>query len=93
MNADGMSYSEFTKATRKLTVFAQDPMAKINGKILTAQIVIPAEILDSEPTGFCVKVIDYDSTLDRFESGLKGVQGAGALENEHRETISEYQLR
>ena len=61
-----MAYSELSKATRKLTVLAQDPMVRINGKILTAQIEIPAEVLDPGPTGFRVKVIDYDSTLDRF---------------------------
>ena len=70
-----MGYSEHAKATRKLTVFAQDPKVKVNGKILTAQVVIPAEVLDPGPTGFRVKVIDYDSTLDRFIKPSSLVRG------------------
>jgi hypothetical protein len=70
-----MGYSEHPKVMRKLTVFAQDPMVKFNGKILTAQIDIPAELLDPGPTGFRVKVIDYDSTLDRFLKPSGRVRG------------------
>jgi hypothetical protein len=70
-----MGYSEHAKATRKLTVFAQDPKVRINGKILTAQVVIPSEVLDPGPSGFRVKVIDYDSTLDRFIKPTSQVLG------------------
>ncbi len=70
-----MGYSDNSMATRRLTVFAQDPTVRMNGKILTAQVVIPAEVLDPGPTGFRVKVIDYDSTLDRFIKPASSAQG------------------
>lgn len=54
--------------TRKLTVIAQDPAVKIRGKILTTEIEVPAEELAAGPTGYRVKVIDYDvSTNTLYE--------------------------
>jgi hypothetical protein len=52
--------------TARLTVIAQDPSVRVAGKILTAQIEIPAEKLEPGPTGYRVQVIDYDTTRDRF---------------------------
>lgn len=52
--------------TRQFTVIAQDPKVKVNGKILTAKLEVPAEVLDPGPTGYRVKVIDYDSSRDKF---------------------------
>lgn len=48
--------------TRKLTIIAQDPSIKVGGKILTAEVEVPAEELLNGPRGFRVNVIDYDAT-------------------------------
>lgn len=48
--------------TRKLTIVAQDPSVRIGGRILTAEIEIPAEELLPGPCGYRINVIDYDST-------------------------------
>lgn len=48
--------------TRKLTIVAQDPSIKKEGKIITAEIDIPAEDIAPGPTGYRVRVIDYDSS-------------------------------
>ena len=52
--------------TRNLTIIAQDPSVKVGGKILTAEVQVPAEELMEGPRGFRVNVIDYDaSTVTR----------------------------
>ncbi|GJL78052.1 MAG: hypothetical protein NPINA01_10410 [Nitrospinaceae bacterium] len=61
-----MSDRANSEATRRLTVIAQDPKVRVNGKILTAKVEIPAEGLDPGPTGYRIQVIDYDTTRDRF---------------------------
>ena len=48
--------------TRKLTIVAQDPLIRIGGRILTAEVEIPAEELLPGPCGYRINVIDYDST-------------------------------
>jgi hypothetical protein len=48
--------------TQKLTIIAQDPAVRRNGRILTAEIEIPAEEILAGPCGYRVNVIDYDST-------------------------------
>ena len=48
--------------TRKLTIVAQDPLVRIGGRILTAEVEIPAEELLPGPCGYRINVIDYDST-------------------------------
>ncbi len=67
--------------TRKLTIIAQDPSIKIRGKILTAEVEIPAEQLAPGPCGYRVNVIDYDSSTNTlyepakyptFGNGLSG---------------------
>jgi hypothetical protein len=50
--------------TRKLTIVAQDPSIKIGGRILTADVEIPAEELLPGPCGYRVNVIDYDTTAN-----------------------------
>ncbi|HEX8127889.1 MAG TPA: hypothetical protein VF527_02230 [Pyrinomonadaceae bacterium] len=50
------------RRTQELTIIAQDPSVKVNGKILTAQVSIPAEELAPGPRGYRVQVIDYDSS-------------------------------
>jgi hypothetical protein len=48
--------------TRLLTIVAQDPSVKVNGKILTTQVEIPAEEIAPGPRGYRVQVIDYDTS-------------------------------
>lgn len=52
--------------TMRRTVVAQDPSVRLAGKVLTAQIEIPAERLQAGPTGYRAQVIDFDTTRDRF---------------------------
>lgn len=49
--------------TRRLKIVAQDPSIKDkDGKILTANVEVPAEDLAPGPAGYRVQVIDYDSS-------------------------------
>jgi hypothetical protein len=48
--------------TRKLTIIAQDPSVRVGGKILTAEVEIPAEELLPGPRGYRVNVIDFDAS-------------------------------
>lgn len=48
--------------TRRLTIVAQDPSVKVNGKILTTQVEIPAEEIAPGPRGYRVQVVDYDTS-------------------------------
>lgn len=47
---------------RRVTIIAQDPSVRFNGKILRERIEIPNEELLPGPRGYRVQVIDYDST-------------------------------
>lgn len=47
---------------RPMTIIAQDPSVKKNGSILRAQVQVPYERLRPGPTGYRVKVIDYDAS-------------------------------
>ena len=50
---------------RRLKIVAQDPSIKSDdGKILTADIELPAEDFTFGPAGYRVHVIDYDSSTD-----------------------------
>lgn len=66
------------RSSRKLSIIAQDPSIKIDGKIVTASIDVPAEELLSGPKGYRVAVIDYDVTANALyqpadlPSGLTG---------------------
>lgn len=51
---------------RPLTIVAQDPGVRVNGKVLTTQILVPAEQLSDGPWGFRVQVVDYDATTRRY---------------------------
>lgn len=48
--------------TRKMTIVAQDPGIRANGRILTTQVDVPAEELARGPRGYRVHVIDYDAS-------------------------------
>ncbi|NTG04943.1 hypothetical protein G6L08_34590 [Agrobacterium rhizogenes] len=66
------------RSTRKLSIIAQDPSVKINGKIVRASIDVPAEELLPGPRGYRVVVVDYDVTANALytpadlPSGLDG---------------------
>ena len=61
-----MSSSVSKSPTRRLTVLAQDPGVRVRGKVLTAEVEVPAEYLRRGPAGHRVHVIDYDSSADRL---------------------------
>jgi hypothetical protein len=48
--------------TRKLTIVAQDPSVRVDKKILTTTIKVPAEEIAPGPRGYRVHVVDYDSS-------------------------------
>lgn len=50
--------------TRRLTIVAQDPSVRVNGKILTTQVSLPAEEIAPGPRGYRVQVVDYDTSSD-----------------------------
>ena len=53
--------------TRTLTVFAQDPsLLGPDGRILRAQVTIPAEQLDPGPRGYRIHCIDFDATTNTY---------------------------
>jgi hypothetical protein len=47
---------------RRLTIIAQDPSIRVDGRILTTQVEVPAEELAPGPRGYRVHVIDYDTS-------------------------------
>lgn len=52
--------------TRSMTVIAQDPSVRRAGRIVTAQVAVPAEELGPGPMGYRVQVVDYDATRRDF---------------------------
>lgn len=52
--------------TRKLTVIAKDPgLRTANGTMVFARVDVPAELLAPGPTGYRIKVVDYNATERR----------------------------
>jgi hypothetical protein len=49
-------------STRRAVIVAQDPSVQREGRIVTAEIDIPAELLEPGPLGYRVMVIDYDAS-------------------------------
>ncbi len=47
---------------RKLTILAQDPSVRIGGRLALAQVDVPHEEFSEGPTGYRVKVVDFDAT-------------------------------
>ena len=52
----------FATYPTRVIFIAQDPSVKVGGKILTAEVQVPAEELMEGPRGFRVNVIDYDAS-------------------------------
>jgi hypothetical protein len=53
-----------TANTRSFTILAQDPSVRLggpNGRLAFAKVDVPAEVLAPGPTGYRVKVVDYDA--------------------------------
>lgn len=68
------------RSTRKLTIIAQDPSVLRSRKgprrILRARVNVPDEVLSPGPTGYRVRVIDYDASNDKLYAPLtKGLDG------------------
>ena len=60
-----------TVNTQKLTILTQDPGVRIRGRLAVSQVDVPAELLDVGPTGYRVKVIDFDSGSNVLYKGPK----------------------
>ncbi len=56
--------------TRSLTIVAQDPSIRRNGRILTARVDVPAEELVAGPWGHRVQIIDYDASTATLYTSL-----------------------
>lgn len=52
--------------TQRLTILAQDPSVLLNGTLMLAQVDVPSESLAPGPTGYRVKVVDFDATSDKL---------------------------
>jgi hypothetical protein len=75
--------------TRKLTIVAQDPTIRMaNNKILTAEVSIPAEDLESGPTGHRVRIRDAVAATGRlFTSRKWTLQNAAEYKRPSNTTI------
>lgn len=73
------------RAFRNLTILAQDPSVKVNGRILRATISVPAERLLPGPKGYRVAVIDFDTTRNTLYSPLELKPG---LEEDDRDAYA-----
>jgi hypothetical protein len=52
--------------TQLLTILAQDPGVRINGRLVFAKVPVPAEVLAPGPCGHRVRVVDFDATSNRL---------------------------
>jgi hypothetical protein len=71
-----------TPNIRKLTILAQDPSVRlgVNGAVLFAEVDVVAEQLAKGPTGYRVKVVDYDATAQKLYEDRVAYSGPdGAL--------------
>ena len=57
---------------RPLTILAQDPAFRRDGKILTTTVQVTAEPLVDGPCGARIKVVDYDASRDRLYLPMQG---------------------
>lgn len=55
--------------TQKLTILTQDPGVRIRGRLALSQVDVPAERLDIGPTGYRVRVIDFDAAENVLYKG------------------------
>ncbi len=65
--------------TRKLTIIAKDPGLRLGGPggpMAFTQVSVPAEILAKGPTGYRIKVVDYNATEQRAYLDRQAYQDA-----------------
>ena len=55
--------------TQKLTILTQDPGVRIKGRLAVSQVALPAERLDVGPTGYRVRVVDFDAAENVLYKG------------------------
>jgi len=66
MTTRGVSEEEARAPFRYMTVIAQDPSVRRNGKIVMAKVAVPSEDLVKGPVGYRVQLVDYDATRRSF---------------------------
>lgn len=66
---------------RKLTIIAKDPGLRIgsDGPMVFARVDVPAEILAPGPTGYRIKVVDYNATEQRAYAARQSYQSGDIL--------------
>jgi hypothetical protein len=79
------------KATRRLTILAQDPAVRIDGKLVRATVEIPTEDLLPGPRGYRICVIDYDASANVLYRPL-ALQSALVAEHDPFDNASDAQL-
>lgn len=52
--------------TQRLTILAQDPAVRDRGRLVLEQVEVPHEVLAEGPTGYRVKVVDFDASANRL---------------------------
>src|SRR5688572_13267372 len=55
--------------SQKLTVLTQDPGVRIRGRLAISQVDVPAERLAVGPTGYRIKVVDFDAGANVLYTG------------------------
>jgi hypothetical protein len=55
--------------SQKLTVLTQDPGVRIRGRLAVSQVDVPAERLAIGPTGYRIKVVDFDAGANVLYTG------------------------
>jgi hypothetical protein len=63
------TFSEEPEATprlRKMTIVAQDPSVRVNGRIVTAEMAVPVDRLEPGPRSHRFHVVDYDAAAGKL---------------------------
>jgi hypothetical protein len=75
-----------------LRIVAQDPSVRVKGKILTADVDVPAEELAPGPWGYRVHVIDYDASTGTLYKPLEHPRPQDGAFVDPFETASDHEL-
>jgi len=78
--------------TRKLTIIAQDPSITVKGKILRAEVEIPAEELEPGPWGYRVHTVDFDSSTGTLYKPVRYPEMKGATMGDPFKGVSDARL-
>lgn len=78
--------------THSLRVIAQDPAIRSRGRILTAAVEVPAEVLGPGPWGYRAQVVDYDASTDTLYKPCKYETGPGGVLMDPFASASDEQL-